>query len=82
MFGAVGFAVGVGILALVWFPHSIVEWFIASLIPGAIAFRMVSVPEGYSPPRAFGLFAGLWAALFWIPLGVAILLQLGVLNPG
>jgi len=79
VFGLFGFAVGVVILALVWSPHSIPEWFIASLIPGAVAYKLGSVPEDYSPPRAFGIFAGLWAALFWLPIGVAIVQQLGLI---
>ena len=79
MYGVVGFAAGVGFLALVWFPHSIVEWFIASLVPGLIAGRLAIVPEGHSPSRAFGVFAGLWVALFFVPIAVAIGQQVGVL---
>lgn len=77
MSGLLGFVTGIAILGLVWFPHSLAEWFIASLIPGAIALKLAAVPHGYSPPRAFGFFAALWVALFWLPVGVAIGQQAG-----
>ncbi len=79
MFGLVGFGGGLAVLALLWFPHSVVEWFVASLVPGVIAFRLAAVPPGYSPPRAFGIFAGLWAALFWVPVVVFLGQQLGLI---
>ena len=72
MFGAIGFVAGVVILAAVWFPHSVVLWFVVSAVPGFVAYRLAQVPEGYSPSRGFGIFAGLWASLFWLPILVAI----------
>lgn len=80
MFGLVGFGAGLAVLAVVWFPHSLAEWFVASLVPGFIASRLASVPPGYSPPRAFGVFAGAWAALFWVPVVVFVGQQLGLMS--
>jgi hypothetical protein len=76
----VGFGLGVAFLAFVWFPHSAIEWFISSLVPGVLAFRLGQVASGYSPPPAFGIAAGVWAALFWVPIGVEIGKQVGVLT--
>jgi hypothetical protein len=78
--GLLGFATGIAILGLVWFAQSPAEWFIVSLIPGAIALNLPAVPYGYSPPRAFGFFAALWVALFWQPVGVAIGQQAGIIK--
>ncbi len=80
MFGAVGFVGGAAILWLVWFPADVVAWFIGSLIPGAIAYRLGRVPPDYSPAPAFGIAAGLWAALFWIPPVVALASAIGLVS--
>ena len=78
MSGFIGFGMGVAVLALVWFPADVFTWFVASLVPGAVAAKLAQVPAGYSPPRAFGAFAGLWAALFWIPLAIYAAHFLGI----
>lgn len=70
MSGLIGFCLGLAVLVFVWFPPDLVSWFVASLVPGAIAVKLAQVPPGYSPPRAFGAFVGLWATLFWIPLAM------------
>lgn len=76
---AIGLAIGAALFAFLWFPHWIFEWFIASLVPGVIAFRFGMVPDGYSPPRISGVFAGLWFILFWVPLALGAGRLLGVL---
>ena len=48
---AIGFIVGLLILLFVWYPMTVVAWFVASLIPGAIALRLGSVPAGYSTAK-------------------------------
>lgn len=48
MFEPVGFGAGLAVLAFYWFPHSLVAWLVASLVPGVIAFRLASAPRGYS----------------------------------
>ena len=70
MFGFIGFCLGLALLAFVWFPPDFLAWFVSSLVPGAMAVRFAQVPPGYSPSRAFGVMAGMWAAFFWIPLAV------------
>ena len=70
--GALGFVGGAAIPWLVWFPADVVAGFIESLMPGAVAHGLGRVPLGYSPGPAFGIAAGIWAALFWIPPTVSL----------
>jgi len=75
----VGAAMGAAFMAFVWYPHSIVEWFVASLVPAAVAYGLGRVPEGFRPPPAAGIAAGIWLALFWIPVIVTAGHVLGIL---
>jgi hypothetical protein len=78
MGGLVGFGIGFVILWRVWFPGDVLSWFVVSLLPGFVAYRLMQVPPGWQAPRATGLFLGLWAALFCMPIVVYLARLIGV----
>jgi hypothetical protein len=78
--GIVGVVVGVAAMALITAGPAV--WWIASLVPGFIAFRLRQVPEGYSPGLMTGFFVGIWVVWFWGPILVVIARFIGLLPSG
>lgn len=69
----IGLALGLLGLVFVYFPRSIVDWFVISLVFGFIGFRFPGSPVG-------SLSLGLWLAYFWLPAAVGLLRIVGVLD--
>ncbi|MGO9178973.1 MAG: hypothetical protein ACLQBX_13560 [Candidatus Limnocylindrales bacterium] len=80
MGGIVGIVVGIVAVFLV--PAGPAVWWVVSLVPGFIAFRLWQVPEGYSPARATGFVEGIWAVWFWGSIIVALVRLIGLLASG